>query len=145
MRLEHGLKPWVGFAIMPVFAFANAGVSFAGLTAEQFFGPVPVGIATGLFFGKQVGIFGIIWLAIVVGVARKPRGVSWAQLYGTTVLAGIGFTMSLFIGSLAYEHGNFEYAAAVRVGVMGGSLASGILGYLVLRLSTRPKAEPGKT
>ena len=139
-HLEHILHPWVAFMIMPVFAFANAGVSFAGLAPRDFFGDVPVGIALGLFLGKQVGIFGLIWLSIVVGLAKRPPGTTWPQIYGTTVLAGIGFTMSLFIGNLAYEHGNFEYAAAVRVGVMAGSLMSGILGYAVLRMSTKPAA-----
>jgi NhaA family Na+:H+ antiporter len=144
-HLEHILHPWVAFMIMPVFAFANAGVSFAGLAPRDFLGDVPVGIALGLFVGKQVGIFGLIWLSIVVGLAKRPPGTTWPQLYGTTVLAGIGFTMSLFIGNLAYQHGNFEYAAAVRVGVMAGSLMSGILGYVVLRMSTQPAvaATPG--
>jgi NhaA family Na+:H+ antiporter len=101
---------------------------------------VPVGIALGLFPGKQAGIFGLVWLSLVVGLARKPPGTTWPRIHGTTVLAGIGFTMSLFIGNLAYEHGNFEYADAVRVGVMAGSSMSGILGFVVLRVSTKPAA-----
>ncbi len=138
--LEHALHPWVAYLIMPLFAFANAGVSFAGLGPSDFFGKVPIGIAIGLFVGKQAGIFGLISLAVATGLAQKPKGSTWPQIYGVAVLAGIGFTMSLFIGNLAFEHGNFEYAAAVKVGVMGGSLLSGIVGYLVLRLSTRPPA-----
>jgi NhaA family Na+:H+ antiporter len=144
-KLEHTLHPWVAYMIMPLFAFANAGVSFAGLEASDFFGTVPVGIALGLFLGKQVGIFGVIWLAIALGLARKPSGTSWAQIYGVAVLAGIGFTMSLFIGNLAFAHGNFDYAAAVRVGVIAGSLLSGILGYVVLRISTRSSGDVGAT
>ena len=135
-HLEHILHPWVAFMIMPVFAFANAGVSFSGLTPRDFAGNVPMGIFTGLFVGKQVGIFGSIWLATKIGLARKPEGTSWAQIYGISLLAGIGFTMSLFIGNLAFEHGNFEYATAVRVGVFEASILSGVLGYLVLRLSS---------
>jgi NhaA family Na+:H+ antiporter len=143
-ELEHSLHPWVAYMIMPLFAFANAGVSFAGLGPSDFFGSVPVGIAVGLFVGKQVGIFGLIWLAVATGLAKRPPGATWAQIYGVAVLAGIGFTMSLFIGNLAFEHGNFEYAAAVRVGVMAGSLASGIFGYLVLRLTTRPPEQASR-
>jgi NhaA family Na+:H+ antiporter len=144
-ELEHALHPWVAFMIMPLFAFANAGVSFAGLGPSDYYGTVPVGIAVGLFVGKQVGIFGCIALAIALGLGRMPAGANWVQLYGVTVLAGIGFTMSLFIGNLAFQHGNFDYSAAVRVGVMAGSLASGLVGYTVLRLSTRPKAAAAVT
>ena len=139
-HLEHILHPWVAFMIMPVFAFANAGVSFAGLTPRDFIGSVPMGIFAGLFLGKQIGIFGSIWLATKAGLTTKPDGASWAQIYGISMLAGIGFTMSLFIGNLAFEHGNFEYATAVRVGVFEASILSGVLGYLVLRL-TSPKRD----
>jgi NhaA family Na+:H+ antiporter len=138
-HLEHILHPWVAFMIMPVFAFANAGVSFEGLTARDFVGDVPMGIFTGLFLGKQIGIFGAIWLATVLGIVKKPAGASWTQIWGISLLAGIGFTMSLFIGNLAFEHGNFEYATAVRVGVFEASILSGVLGYLVLRLTSRDR------
>jgi Na+:H+ antiporter, NhaA family len=129
--LEHVLHPWVAFLVMPVFAFANAGVSFAGITFAHLFAEVPLGIALGLFLGKQIGAFGAAWLAIRAGWARMPDGADWGLLYGTCMLAGIGFTMSLFIGTLAFELAS--YAAPVRLGVLTGSLLSGLLGYLMLR------------
>jgi NhaA family Na+:H+ antiporter len=132
--LEHGLHPWVAYAILPLFAFANAGVSLEGIGAGSFLAPVALGIALGLFIGKQVGIFGALWLAIRFGVAPMPRGTSWAQLYAISLVAGIGFTMSLFIGTLAFEPG--VYDAQVRLGVLTGSLASAICGYLLLRQAT---------
>jgi NhaA family Na+:H+ antiporter len=128
---EHDLKPWVMMAIMPVFAFANAGVTLWELPASAIFGTISIGIALGLFIGKQVGVLAFSWLAIRLGVAALPAGVSWQQMHGAALLAGIGFTMSLFIGTLAFE--DPEAAAAVRVGVLAGSLASGLAGYLVLR------------
>lgn len=134
-HLEHTLHPWVAYAILPVFAFANAGVPFAGLTPRDLFGPVPVGIMLGLFVGKQAGVFIATWVTVALGLARLPAGTTWPQVYGVSVLCGIGFTMSLFIGTLAFEHGGFEYATAVRVGVLGGSLLSALLGYAVLRLA----------
>ncbi len=139
--LESALHPWVAFLVMPAFAFANAGVSFAGITPAELFAGVPLGIALGLFLGKQIGAFGAAWLAIRAGWARMPEGADWGLLYGTSMLAGIGFTMSLFIGTLAFEPA--AYAAPVRLGVLTGSLLSGIAGYAVLRLvcSRRVRAQ----
>ena len=124
--MEHGLHAWVAYGVLPIFGFANAGVSFSGMGWENLLDPIALGIALGLFLGKQVGIFGTIWLAIRAGIARLPQGASWAQVYGMAVLCGIGFTMSLFIGSLAWNHSDFD--PAVRLGVLGGSLASAVLG-----------------
>ncbi|HXV25760.1 MAG TPA: Na+/H+ antiporter NhaA [Alphaproteobacteria bacterium] len=135
--LESVLHPWVAFLVMPAFAFANAGVSFAGITPAQLFAGVPLGIALGLFVGKPIGAFGAAWLAIRAGWARMPEDADWGLLYGICMLAGIGFTMSLFIGTLAFEP--TSYAPPVRLGVLAGSVLSGISGFIVLRaLSSRP-------
>ena len=131
--LEHALHPWVAFAIMPIFAFANAGVSFEGVDAGVVFSPVAIGIFAGLCLGKQLGVFTCAWALIKLGYARLPANMSWLSLYGVSLLTGIGFTMSLFIGSLAFEHGSFEHVVATRVGVLAGSLFSAVAGYLVLR------------
>jgi NhaA family Na+:H+ antiporter len=135
-RMEHALHPWVAFLVMPVFAFANAGVSLAGLTLGDLFAPLSLGIAAGLIVGKQAGVFLMTWLAVVLGIAKRPAQASWAQVYGASLLAGVGFTMSLFIGSLAFE--GPEYASAVRVGVLSGSFVCGLLGYIVLRYGPAP-------
>jgi NhaA family Na+:H+ antiporter len=135
-HVEHSLHPWVAYAILPLFAFANAGVSFAGIGLQSFIEPVKLGISLGLFVGKQVGVFSMIWLAIRTGLAPMPEGVSWRQLYAVSLLCGVGFTMSLFVGSLAFEHSSFE--APVRLGVITGSLASALCGYLLLRLAPLP-------
>ncbi len=129
-RLEEGLHPWVMFFIMPVFAFANAGIPLFGLQLSDLISPIPLGIALGLFIGKQLGVFGFAWMAVRLGVAQLPAGVSWLQIYGLSLLAGIGFTMSLFIGTLAFA--DPAHASQVRLGVLGGSLLSACLGYLVL-------------
>jgi NhaA family Na+:H+ antiporter len=134
-HLEHLLHPWVAYMILPLFAFVNAGVSFAGMTAEMLGGGVTLGVTLGLFVGKQIGVFGTCALLIGLGLARRPAGCSWADLYGVSVLAGIGFTMSLFIGSLAFEFAGYGYHAGVRAGVLIGSTLSAVLGYTVLRLS----------
>ena len=138
VELEHGLHPWVAYGILPIFAFANAGVSFAGVGLASFIEPVKLGISLGLFFGKQFGIFLMLWLAIVLGISKMPKNVNWGMLYGVSVLAGIGFTMSLFIGSLAFEHSSF--AAPIRLGVLTGSILSAIVGLGILHFAcAKPK------
>lgn len=137
-ELEHMLHPWVAFGILPLFAFANAGVPLAGFTAGALLDPVTFGIIVGLFLGKQIGVMGATWIAIRAGLGKLPDGASWVQLYGTAVLTGIGFTMSLFIGELAFPAG--DQSAVVRVGVLGGSLLSAVVGYLVLFLASPRKA-----
>ncbi len=132
-HLEHVLHPWVAFMILPVFAFANAGVSFSGVSADVLLGGVPVGIALGLFLGKQTGVMTFVWLAVRLGIARLPAGINWPAVYGVALITGIGFTMSLFIGSLAFEHAERTYEVEIRVAVLLASLASAGLGYLVLR------------
>jgi len=130
-RLEHALHPWIAYAILPIFAFANAGVSFEGMSLAKVFEAVPLGIAGGLFLGKLLGVFGIAALLIAAGVARMPAGATWRTLLGVSTCAGIGFTMSLFIGTLAFEDPAF--AAPLRLGVLVGSLLSAAVGYLILR------------
>jgi NhaA family Na+:H+ antiporter len=131
-ELEHDLHTAVAFGILPAFAFVNAGISLGGTTAGTFLHPVPLGIAAGLFFGKQIGIVGFSWVAVRLGLARLPEGIGWPAVYGTALLCGIGFTMSLFIGSLAFLEGGI-YDFDERIGIMAGSLVSGVAGYLVLR------------
>ena len=133
--LEHDLHSIVAFFVLPVFAFANAGISFAGMGPAQLFHSVPMGIALGLFIGKQAGIFGLCWLLVRLKFAGLPSGMSWGSLYGTAALCGVGFTMSLFIGSLAFEETGVNLLFDERLGIIMGSLASGILGYFVLRAS----------
>jgi len=132
-RLEHDIHPSVAYGILPLFAFANAGISFEGITLESMLHPVPFGIAAGLFIGNQIGVFGFSWLAIKLGISKMPQAVNWMQLYGAALLCGIGFTMSLFVGSLAFEQGGPDFAVDDRLGILLGSLASGLLGYSVLR------------
>jgi Na+:H+ antiporter, NhaA family len=129
--MKHALELPVNFLILPLFAFLNAGVSLAGISFGTILTPIPFGIALGLFAGKQVGIFVAAWLAVRCGIASLPSQVTWRQLYGTAILGGIGFTMSLFLGSIAFDHE--RYAAAIRVGVLTGSVLSGVVGYLWLR------------
>jgi NhaA family Na+:H+ antiporter len=131
--LEHALQPWVAFAILPVFALANAGVSFAGVSLAAAFHPITLGVALGLFAGKQIGVLGAIWLAVKAGLSSKPAGAGWPQIYGVALLCGIGFTMSLFIGSLAFSGEDAQNAT--KIGVLGGSVLSAVLGWLVLRLA----------
>ena len=132
-HLEHSLHPWVAYLILPLFAFANAGVSFAGISVDALTGPVTLGIAAGLVFGKQLGVFGVVWLAVKLKLASLPKGSNWWSIYGVALLCGIGFTMSLFIGSLAFERGAFDQMVATRVGVLAGSVVSAAAGYLLLR------------
>jgi NhaA family Na+:H+ antiporter len=135
--LEHALHPWVAFLILPAFAFANAGVSLEGMDATALFRPVTLGIALGLFLGKQLGIFGAVWLAIRAGICRRPEATSWAQIYGLALLCGVGFTMSLFIGGLAFD--DVVRAVEVRLGVIGGSLLAAVAGAIVLKASAVPR------
>ena len=134
-RMERDLHSLVAFIVLPVFAFANAGISFSGIGTEQLLHGVPLGIALGLLIGKQVGVFGFCWLAIKLNLTQLPKEISWASLYGTAALCGIGFTMSLFIGSLAFEETTVNQLFDERLGIILGSLASGIIGYLVLKNS----------
>jgi NhaA family Na+:H+ antiporter len=133
-RLEHGITPWVAFLIVPLFGFANAGVPVIGLGLDQLLAPLPLAVAAGLFFGKQVGIFGAVWLSVRFGFAGRLSGATWLQVYGVSLLCGIGFTMSLFIGSLAFP-GQPELIEEAKLGILAGSLASAIAGYLVLRFA----------
>ncbi|MBQ0808272.1 MAG: Na+/H+ antiporter NhaA [Porticoccus sp.] len=135
--MEHDLHPIVAFFVLPVFAFANAGINLKGVGMEQVLHSVPIGIASGLFFGKQIGIFGLCLIAIKLKLTALPRGISWLTLYGISALCGIGFTMSLFVGSLAFEETGVNLLFDERLGIILGSLASGLLGYLVLAYSLR--------
>ncbi|WP_044552791.1 Na+/H+ antiporter NhaA [Azospirillum lipoferum] len=140
-RLEHGIHGWVAYLIVPVFGFANAGVSFAGMDASILTGSIPLGIALGLFLGKMVGVFGTAWLTVRLGFADMPAGANTAQLFGVSLLCGIGFTMSLFIGALAFP-ASPELGDAVKVGVFAGSLLSATAGALLLRLVSRKADGP---
>jgi Na+:H+ antiporter, NhaA family len=133
--LEHDLHSVVAFFILPVFAFCNSGISFSGLGLEHIMHGVPLGITLGLFFGKQIGVFVFCWLGIKLHLTKLPDGMSWASLYGTALLCGIGFTMSLFVGSLAFEGVGVDRIFDERLGIILGSLLSGGLGYIVLRFS----------
>lgn len=139
-NLEHSLHPWVAYLILPVFAFTNAGVNLAGITLDDFLHPVALGIALGLFAGKQVGIFGLCWLAVKTGLARMPEGTNWLQVYAVALLCGVGFTMSLFIGSLAFEQGGPDYVVTDRIGILSGSLLSAIAGMVALRFALVKRA-----
>ncbi len=136
-EMEHDLHYWVAFMILPLFAFVNAGVDLRGISLDEMFGPVPMGIMLGLFIGKQLGVFGFSWLAIKLKLASLPEGSSWRQLYGVAVLTGIGFTMSLFVDSLAFSDSQV-YKYADKLAILLGSFLSGIVGYLILRGSKSP-------
>ena len=133
--LEHDLHHVVAFFVLPMFAFANSGIVLSGISFDYLMHPVPLGISLGLLLGKQIGIFGLCWLAIKTRLASMPHGVNWLNLYGTSIVCGIGFTMSMFIGSLAFEESAQATAFDERLGIIIGSLASAIIGYLVLRYS----------
>ncbi|MEH6661303.1 MAG: Na+/H+ antiporter NhaA [Parasphingorhabdus sp.] len=133
-HLEHFLHPWTAFLVLPIFAFANAGVSLAGLQIADLMAPLALGIAAGLVVGKQVGVFGFIYLATRIGLVKRPAGVTWLQLYGLACLTGIGFTMSLFIGNLAFV--DPQQIETVKLGVISGSVVSGLLGYCLLRFAS---------
>ena len=138
-KMEHGLHPWVAFLILPVFAFANAGVNFTGIGIDDLLQPLTLGIAVGLFLGKQIGIFLATWIGVKSGIARLPENVSWKHVYGVACLTGVGFTMSLFIGSLAFT--TADAINAVRLGVVLGSVLSGIIGYLLLKSAAHDSAQ----
>jgi len=142
VQFENALHPWVTYLILPLFAFANAGVSLKGISIQSLLAPIPFGIAAGLFFGKQIGIFISCWLAKCLGVCRLPEGIHWCHIYGVAILGGIGFTMSLFIGGLAFQNQPFEYQQMLRLGVIGGSLLSGLFGYLLLKLTLKTLPAP---
>jgi len=133
LALEHGLSPYVLYLIVPVFAFANAGVVFSGMSASDLTQPLPLGAALGLLLGKQVGVFGAVFLMVHLGLARLPAQARWIHIYGVALLAGIGFTMSLFIGSLSFK--DHDLVNQMRLGVMVGSALSAALGYTILRLA----------
>ncbi|WP_456402666.1 Na+/H+ antiporter NhaA [Hydrogenimonas sp.] len=139
-EMEHDLHYWVAFLILPLFAFVNAGVDLRGISVEEMFGPVPMGIMLGLFIGKQLGVFGFSWLAIRFGFASLPDGANWRQLYGVAILTGIGFTMSLFVDSLAFSDSEV-YKYADKLAILLGSFLSGIVGYLVLRTGSGKRSE----
>jgi NhaA family Na+:H+ antiporter len=134
-RLEHALHPWVAFGILPVFAFANAGVSLEGLSIKDLLQPIPLGIMLGLVVGKQLGVFSFAWLAVKLGLARLPSGVDFKQVYAVAIICGIGFTLSLFIGMLAFENTSAgEVISTDKLGVLAGSFISATIGYVVLHL-----------
>jgi NhaA family Na+:H+ antiporter len=139
--LEHALQPWVAYAIVPIFGFANAGVSVGGLGLKDLLAPVTLGVAAGLFVGKQIGVFGGVWLAVRLGLAQKPAGATWQHVYGVALLCGIGFTMSLFIGALAFA-GQPVLEAETKLGVLAGSLLSTLVGALVLSSAARKVPAP---
>jgi Na+:H+ antiporter, NhaA family len=133
-RLEHRLTPWVAFLVVPLFGFANGGVSLAGVDAAALLAPLPLGIAAGLFLGKQIGIFGAVRLAVRFGLAPAPDGATWLQIYGVAMLCGIGFTMSLFIGALAFP-ADPALIEQAKIGTLAGSFVSALAGYALLRLA----------
>mgnify|MGYP001826308340 CR=1 FL=1 len=135
MMLEHDLHSAIAFFILPIFAFCNSGISMSGATPDFFLHGVPVGIALGLFAGKQIGVFGFIWLGIKTGLSKMPDGMNWGALYGMAALCGIGFTMSLFIGSLAFNQTDVQMVFDERFGIVFGSLLSGIVGAFILHKS----------
>ena len=145
-KLEHDLHPSVAFFILPVFAFANTGISLEGISLDSILAPVPLGIAAGLFLGNQLGVFGLSWIAVKLGLAKLPGDVKWIQLYGVAMLCGIGFTMSLFISSLAFEQTPDQYIIEDRLGILLGSLLSAGLGYMLLNMVLpRQQARSSKT
>ena len=136
IKLEHAISPYVAFIIMPIFAFANAGVSLDGLSLTSLLEPVPLGILLGLFVGKQVGVMVVSFIAVKFGVAQMPDKSSWLSLYGVSILTGVGFTMSLFVGNLAFAE-NIQYIDGVKIGVLAGSLLSTVFGYFILLYASK--------
>ncbi len=138
LKIEHAISPYVAFIIMPIFAFANAGVNMEGLTFSSLLSPVPLGILLGLFFGKQIGVLLFSLVSIKFKFAEMPNNCNWFSLYGVSILTGIGFTMSLFVGNLAFVN-NIQYIDGVKIGVLSGSLLSTIFGYLILFFSSKKR------
>ena len=136
--LEHALHPWVAYAILPLFAFVNAGLSLSGIGFADALAPVPMGIALGLLLGKPIGVFGAGWIAVRMGWAQRPDEVGWGALFGMAVLCGIGFTMSLFIGSLAFDQGGTLYAESNRLGILLGSAVAALIGLELLHRALPP-------
>jgi len=137
-RLEHAIQPWVAFAVLPLFAFANAGVRLIGIAPDALLSPLVVAIAAGLFLGKQAGVFGSIRLAVALGWAARPQGASWLQVYVLALICGIGFTISLFIGGLAFD--DPALVDQVKIGVLAGSILSALAGFVILRFVSKPQA-----
>ena len=138
LKLEHMLSPYVAFGIMPLFALANAGVVLKGLTFDSLLAPVPLGILCGLFFGKQIGVFLFSYISVKLKFAEMPSNSNWIKFYGVGVLTGIGFTMSLFVGNLAFVE-SVNYLDGVKIGVLAGSFLSAVVGYLLLLITSRKK------
>ena len=136
IKIEHAISPYVAFLIMPLFAFANAGVSLNGLTFSSLLLPVPLGILLGLFVGKQVGVMVFSYISIKLKVAQMPNNSTWLSFYGVSILTGIGFTMSLFVGNLAFAN-NIQYIDGVKIGVLSGSLLSTVFGYIILLFASK--------
>ena len=137
LKLEHAISPYVAFGIMPLFAFANAGVSLEGLTFASLLNPVPLGIVLGLFFGKQIGSFcALSYISVKLKLADKPNNSTWPAFYAVSILTGIGFTMSLFVGNLAFAN-NMQYIDGVKIGVLAGSLLSTVFGYVLLLIFSK--------
>ena len=136
LKLEHAISPYVAFGIMPIFAFANAGVSLEGLTFATLLNPVPLGIVCGLFFGKQIGVLLFSYISVKLKFADMPNNSNWLSIYGVSILTGIGFTMSLFVGNLAFIE-NTQYIDGVKIGVLSGSLLSTIFGFIILLFSSK--------
>ena len=135
-KIEHAISPYVAFIIMPLFAFANAGVNLEGLSLSSLMAPVPLGILCGLFFGKQIGVLFFSYVSIKLKFAEAPNNSNWLSLYGVSILTGIGFTMSLFVGNLAFVE-NTQYIDGVKIGVLTGSLLSTVFGYVILLISSK--------
>lgn len=135
-QIEHGLHPWIAFFVLPLFAFANAGVALLGVSSDELFTPISIGIVGGLFIGKQLGIFAACFIAVKLKLCQLPKGATWKQLYGVCLLCGVGFTMSLFIGSLAFEEQGLAYQTQVKVGVLVGSIISAVAGAWLIRRSS---------
>ena len=138
IKIEHSISPYVAFIIMPLFAFANAGVSLSGLTFSSLMSPVPLGILLGLFFGKQIGVMAFSYVSVKLKIAQMPNNANWLGFYGVSILTGIGFTMSLFVGNLAFAE-NIQYIDGVKIGVLSGSLLSTVFGYFILLLTAKSK------